>query len=212
MNYKAFIFSPFQENTYVLYDDSKECVIVDPGNFYPQENQTLDAFITENSLKPVYIIQTHNHLDHLFGTYYVSSKYQIPLACHAEEIFWIENFKKTCTGYGLDIESQPPQPKMLLTDGMVFAFGNTQLKVIHVPGHSAGGVAFYNAADGLLFCGDILFNDSIGRTDLPGGNYEQLIEGIKTKLIVLPDETKVFSGHGPATTIGKEKKNNPFLR
>ncbi|MFA6401764.1 MAG: MBL fold metallo-hydrolase [Salinivirgaceae bacterium] len=212
MNYKTFIFSPFQENTYLLYDDSKECVIVDPGNFYPQENQTLDAFITENNLKPVYIIQTHNHLDHLFGTQYLADKYQIPLACHADEVFWIENFKKTCAGYGLAIETQPPLPSTFLTDGMVFIFGNTQLKVIHVPGHSAGGVAFYNAVDGLLFCGDILFNDSIGRADLPGGDYDQLIDGIKTKLLVLPEETKVFSGHGPATTIGKEKKSNPFLR
>ncbi|OFX61355.1 MAG: hypothetical protein A2W84_11105 [Bacteroidetes bacterium GWC2_40_13] len=211
MNYKSFTFSPFQENTYVLYDETGACVVVDPGNFYPHENQVLDEFFQQNHLKPVYIIQTHNHLDHLFGAHYLAEKYQLPLACHADEVAWIDNYKATCAGYGLNIQSQPPQPSLLLADGMEFRFGNTTLKIITVPGHSAGGLAFYFQPDGLLFCGDILFNGSIGRTDLPGGNYEQLITGITKKLLVLPDETRVFSGHGPSTTIGNEKANNPFL-
>ncbi len=211
MQYRTFIFSPFQENTYLLYDETKACVIVDPGNFSPNENEQLDAFIENNQLKPEYIIQTHNHLDHLFGAYYVAQKYKIPLACHADEIPWIKNFKATCAGYGLNMETEPPMPQHQFIDGELFKFGSTELHVIFVPGHSAGGLAFYNKASGLLFCGDILFENSIGRTDLPGGNYNLLIKGIKEKILTLPDETRVFSGHGPSTTIGKEKMNNPFL-
>lgn len=212
MKYQTFIFSPFQENTYVLYDDTKACVIVDPGNFSPDEDEQLEMFIFKNELKPEYIIQTHNHLDHLFGARNVAEKYQIPLACHADDVEWIQHFKATCAGYGLEMDENPPMPARFLTHGEIFTFGDSQLEVIHVPGHSAGGVAFYNQADGLLFCGDILFQNSIGRTDLPGGSHEQLISGIKEKLWVLPDETQVFSGHGPSTTIGVEKITNPFLK
>jgi glyoxylase-like metal-dependent hydrolase (beta-lactamase superfamily II) len=196
----------------VLYDESKECVIVDPGNFSPNEDEQLETFIFKNDLKPVYIIQTHNHLDHLFGAKHVAEKYQIPLACHADEVDWIKRFKATCAGYGLDMDDEPPMPDKLFAHGDVFEFGNSTLQIIHVPGHSAGGVAFYYKPNGLLFCGDILFENSIGRSDLPGGNHNLLIQGIKEKLFVLPDETKVLSGHGPSTTIGIEKMTNPFLR
>lgn len=211
MEFKLFVFSPFQENTYVLYDKTGECVVVDPGNFYPHENQALDTFFEQNQLKPIYIIQTHNHLDHLFGAYYLSEKYQVPLACHVNEIPWIQNFKEVCAGYGLQVSNVPPQPTLLLADGDTFTFGSSVLQVIAVLGHSAGGVAFYFEPKNWLFCGDILFNGSIGRTDLPGGSYEQLITGITKKLLVLPDETRVFSGHGPETTIGNEKRTNPYL-
>lgn len=211
MNYKTFIFSPFQENTYVLFDDSKECIVIDAGNFFPNENEQLDQFFKENDLKFTHILNTHNHLDHIFGSRYLVDKYQVKVACNEAELPWIDNFKATCEGYGLNIDKDAPKPELLLSDGDTFKFGNTELKVILVPGHSAGGLAFYNQADGLLFCGDILFNGSIGRTDLPGGNHELLLAGIKEKLFILPDETVVFSGHGPTTTIGDEKKNNPFF-
>ncbi len=211
MKFKNFIFSPFQENTYVLYDETGECVVVDPGNLLPNENEQLDLFFKENSLKLVHIINTHNHLDHIFGTKYLVDKYKVDIACHKEELFWIDKFKDTCNGYGLNIDYDAPKPKKLIADNDIFTFGNTKLKVIHVPGHSAGSVAFYNEYNGMLFCGDILFQGSIGRHDLPGGNYQQLITGIQQKLFVLPDKTRVFSGHGPETSIGEEKRTNPFF-
>lgn len=212
MHYKNFIFSPFQENTFVLYDDTKQAIIIDPGNFFPNENTQLDAFITQNGLKVSHILNTHNHLDHIFGVKHIMDTYKVELTCHKLEVFWVERFRETCSGYGLQMDYDLPVPTNFVADGDAFIFGDTRLEVIHVPGHSAGGVAFYHAHQGLLFCGDILFQGSIGRTDLPGGNYEQLISGIKQKLFILPDDTIVFSGHGPNTTIGAEKATNPFLR
>jgi glyoxylase-like metal-dependent hydrolase (beta-lactamase superfamily II) len=212
MNYKTFIFSPFQENTYVLFDESGECIVVDPGNFSSNENIQLDNFLKENKLTLKAIVNTHNHLDHIFGLKYLVDTYAVDFICHKEEVAWIDNFRATCNNYGLNVDYDPPQPTKLIEDGDIFKFGNTELQVILVPGHSAGGVALYNKKAGLLFCGDILFDGSIGRTDLPGGNYEQLISGIKKKLFVLPDDTEVFSGHGEKTSIGKEKRTNPFLK
>ncbi len=212
MQYESFVFSPFQENTYVLYDDSKECVVVDAGNFFPAENQKLDQFFIDNDLKLVHIINTHNHLDHVFGSRYLVDKYKVKVASHEADLFWIDRFMQSAEGYGLDIKEGAPKPEIILNEGDLFKFGNTELEIIHVPGHSPGGIAFYKKDQGLLFCGDILFKESIGRTDLPQGNHEDLINGIKEKLFILPDETQVFSGHGPITTIGYEKQNNPFLR
>ncbi len=212
MQYKNFTFSPFGENTFVLYDETNEAVIIDPGNFHPNENELLDEFIEEHNLKPVQILATHNHLDHLFGAKYVADKYSIGLACHKDDLFWINEFMNTAKRYGLEEAQNPPQPEKYFQHGDIFKFGNTELEIIHVPGHSQGGVAFYYKPSGLLFCGDILFQGSVGRSDFPGGNHEQLIGGIKEKLLTLPDPTIVFSGHGPSSTIGAEKRNNPFLR
>lgn len=212
MKFKTFVFSPFQENTYALYDETGQCVIVDPGNFFPNENEELDDFFDENNLKLVHIINTHNHLDHIFGTRYLVDKYSVEIACHQKELAWIDRFKTTCEGYGLNIDFDAPKPKKIIDDGDIFTFGNTVLEAIHVPGHSAGSIVFYNKKDGLLFCGDVLFQGSIGRSDLPGGNHNQLISGIREKLFILPNETKVFSGHGGETSIGEEKKSNPFLQ
>lgn len=212
MQYQTFVFSPFQENTFVLFDDSKECVVVDAGNFYPAENQKLDQFFIDNDLKLVHIINTHNHLDHVFGSRYLVDKYNVKVASHEADLFWIDRFMQTAEGYGLDISEGAPKPELLLNEGDLFKFGNTELEIIHVPGHSPGGIAFYKKDQGLLFCGDILFQGSIGRTDLPQGNHEDLIRGIKEKLFILPDETQVFTGHGPTTTIGYEKQHNPFLK
>ena len=211
MKYKTFIFSPFQENTYVLYDKTGECIVIDPGNFSSEENSQLDSFFKDNNLKLVAVINTHNHLDHIFGLKYLVDTYKVDFICHENEIPWINNFKTSCINYGLDINYDPPKPTKLIDDGDIYKFGNSELKVILVPGHSAGGVAFYNENEGLLFCGDILFQGSIGRTDLPGGNHNQLITGIQEKLLIVPDKTKVFSGHGSTTTIGEEKISNPFL-
>lgn len=212
MQYKTFAFSPFQENTYVLYDETRECVVIDPGNFFPNEHEQLDNFFKDKDLNFSKIITTHNHLDHIFGASYLVENHSVKFGCHKNELPYVENFLNTCKGYGLNIEKDAPHPDFYFEDGEILTFGNTELKVILVPGHSAGGVAFYNEKEALLFCGDILFNGSIGRTDLPGGNHEQLISGIKEKLFVLPDETLVLSGHGPNTSIGAEKKSNPFLQ
>ncbi len=212
MQFKTFVFSPFQENTFVLYDETKECIIVDAGNFNESENEQLDAFIKENELKVVELVNTHNHLDHVFGARYVVDTYGVKGACHPDDLYWIDNFTTAAEGYGLQIEKEAPKPEVMLNHGDVFKFGNAELEIIHVPGHSPGGIALYNKKEGLLFCGDILFHGSIGRTDLPGGNHDDLINGIKEKLFVLPIETRVFCGHGPETTIGYEKASNPFLR
>ncbi len=212
MQFKTFVFSPFQENTFVLYDETKECIIVDAGNFSENENEQLDAFIKDKELKVVQLVNTHNHLDHVFGARYVVDNYDVKGACHPDDLYWIDNFATAAEDYGLQIEKEAPKPEVMLNHGDVFKFGNTELEIIHVPGHSPGGIALYNKKEGLLFAGDILFHGSIGRTDLPRGNHDDLINGIKEKLFVLPTETRVFCGHGPETTIGYEKASNPFLR
>lgn len=212
MKFKTFIFNPFQENTYVLYDETNSCVVVDAGNIYPNENKMLDDFFTDNNLTPTHLINTHNHLDHIFGTRYLSDTYNMKLASHPDDLFWIDSFLTTAQTYGMPVEKDAPTPEIMLNDGDVFTFGNTSLKIIHLPGHSPGGIAFYNEKQNLLFAGDSLFYGSIGRTDLPGGDYNSLINAIKEKLFVLPNDTKVLCGHGNSTTIGYEKENNPFLR
>ncbi|MDA3891976.1 MAG: MBL fold metallo-hydrolase [Salinivirgaceae bacterium] len=211
MQYKTFIFSPFQENAYLLYDETRECIVVDPGNFSSEENAQLDSFIKENNLILKAVVNTHNHLDHIFGLKYLIDTYKVDFVCDEKEIPYIDNFKASCQAYGLNIDYDPPQPTKLIKHADIYKFGNTEIEIISVPGHSAGGVALYNKKEGLLFCGDILFNNSIGRTDLPGGNHELLLSGIKERLFTLPEETEVFSGHGPKTTIGNEKWSNPFF-
>jgi glyoxylase-like metal-dependent hydrolase (beta-lactamase superfamily II) len=212
MQYKTFVFSPFQENTIVVWDETNQCIIIDAGNFFPNENEQLVSFIEENNLQPQFIVNTHNHLDHIFGTHFLVEKYNIKVACHPEDLFWIDKFKATCEGYGLPSDKEAPRPEIMLNDRDVVEFGNTKLKVIHVPGHSPGGIALYCEQAGVLIAGDILFNGSVGRSDLPGGNHDQLIDGILQKLMVLPEETTVICGHGNETTVGLEKDSNPFLR
>jgi len=211
MNFKSFIFSPFQVNTYLLYDETKECIIIDPANFFDNENSEIDNFISENGLKLTKIITTHNHLDHIFGVKYLFDKYNPEFLCHKNEVYWLDNFRSTCEGYGITVDYDAPAATGFIDDGEIITFGNSKLRAILVPGHSAGGLAFYNKTDNLLFCGDIIFQGSIGRTDLPGGNFEQLISGIKQNLFTLPDATIVYPGHGLKTTIGDEKKSNPFF-
>lgn len=211
MNFKTFEFSPFHENTYIVYDETKECVIIDPGNFNEKENNILDNFLKENHLKLVGILNTHNHLDHIFGANYLVNKYNVSMACHEKELEWIGMFEATCKRYGLKINSTPPTPKNILSDGDVFKFGNTKLDIIHMPGHSAGSLVFHNIKDKIIISGDVIFKNSIGRTDLPGGNYNELIINIKNKLFSLSEDTLILPGHDVRTTIGEEKNNNPFF-
>ena len=203
--------NPWQVNTIILSDETNECVIIDPGCFNSEEQQQLSGFISKNNLKPVRLLHTHLHLDHVFGTRYITEKYGIRPEAHPGDEFFIGITKDYASQFGVTLEQNPPAPGNYLNEGDTVSFGNTTLKVIHVPGHSPGGIAFYNENDGVLIAGDVLFRESIGRTDLPGGDYDTLIANIKNKLLSLPPETVVYPGHGPSTTIGFEKENNPFL-
>ncbi len=211
MKIKQFIFNPVQVNTYIAYDETKECVIIDAGCFFPEEEKALNDFIAKENLKPARLLNTHGHFDHIFGVNYVQKTYHITHEGHPADNVWIEQMPARAAMFGFtDIASINPFPKPL-AGGDVITFGNSRLDVLHIPGHSAGSLVFYNAANRILFAGDVLFRGSIGRTDLPQGNYGTLIRNIQQKLLTLPPETVVYSGHGESTTIGWEKENNPYF-
>jgi hydroxyacylglutathione hydrolase len=207
---KTFAFNPFQVNTFVVYDDSNECLIIDAACYEEKEFQQLFDFIAENSLKPVALLNTHGHVDHLTGTRRVCEKYGIGLFMHKDDQFLLENAVAQGRTFGFSIET-PPSPQSWLKDGEKFRFGKSEITAWHAPGHSAGSLIFYSLDAKFLITGDVLFDGSIGRTDLPGGDYAQLINSIKTKILVLPRDTRVFPGHGPETSVGKEADFNPFL-
>lgn len=210
MQIKKFTFNPVQENTFIVYDETNECVIIDAGCYFENERQELDRFITENQLNPVHLINTHCHFDHIMGVTHCRDKYQINFVTHADEESLVEEAVEHGDLFGIPMEPVDP-PDALFQEGDQINFGNSYLQVIEAPGHSPGGVVFYNPEQKILIAGDVLFYGSIGRTDLPGGSFDRLVSNIKTKLLTLPEETVVYCGHGPETTIGFEKKNNPFL-
>ncbi len=207
---KKFVFNPISVNALILWDETRECVIIDPACSSAPEEQLLKDFILSNDLKPVRLLNTHGHFDHLMGNGFVEKKWGLKAAIHQEDNFLIENAQSTAIIFGMQIP-KPPTAGSFISEGEVIRFGNSELKVIHVPGHSPGSVAFYSEQEKLLIAGDILFYGSVGRTDLPRGNHQQLISGIKSKLMVLDEETEVYCGHGPETTIGNEKWSNPYL-
>jgi len=206
-----FTFNPIQENTYVLYAENGDCCIIDPGCYFDEERNELVRFIQSKNLKPVYLLNTHCHLDHVFGNKFVSDTWQLPLYLHETEKMVLSFAPKSADMYGLPFENYNGEMKWL-NPGDIIKIGDNELKVLFTPGHSPGSVSFYNEKDGYVISGDVLFSGSIGRTDLPGGDYDQLEHSIKTELYILPDETKVYSGHGGGTSIGFEKRNNPFVR
>lgn len=206
----CFTFNPFQENTYVLYDESRECVIIDPGCSTPEEEQKLARFIGENRLKPVKLINTHCHIDHVFGNHYVKDRFQVPIYMHRGELPVLEAALQYGAMMGVKL-TPPPPPDYFLDNDATIGFGNTELSILYTPGHSPASVSFYNATDGYVIAGDVLFQGSIGRTDLPGGSFDVLEDSIRTQLYTLPDSTIVYCGHGPQTTIGQEKRSNPFV-
>ena len=210
MEYKQFVFNPIQENTYVVYDETGEAAIIDAGNFSERENAALADFVSGKDLTVKAVLCTHCHWDHIFGLDWVAQQYKPEIYCHAEDLPWIENFSHICMSYGFG-ERAVAYPTQFYTTGETISFGHTQLKVLHTPGHSQGGVALYCKADNVLFSGDTLFFGSIGRADLPGGDEQQLINSINNQLLALPDETTVLPGHGIGTTIGYERTNNPYL-
>ncbi|MBN1597940.1 MAG: MBL fold metallo-hydrolase [Bacteroidales bacterium] len=210
INIKSFIFNDFQENTFILSDETKECIIIDPGMSSSTEEEIIDNYIKENKLKPVAMINTHCHVDHILGCNIVKRKYSLPFYTHEEEIPLLEHAPEMGSIFGIEMES-PPIPDKFLKNNDVFIFGNSEIIIYHVPGHSPGSLAFHNIPGEFVITGDVLFNGSIGRTDLPGGDYNTLLNSIRNKLMVLPRQTTAFPGHGDSTTIGKEYDTNPFL-
>ncbi|AKQ44390.1 metallo-beta-lactamase [Rufibacter radiotolerans] len=208
---ESFTFNPFSENTYVLYDDTKECVVIDPGCSNKTEQQELQDFIKTNELKVVRLLNTHCHIDHVLGNKFVADTYGVPLEIHEDDLPVLRSVPTYSVAYGFP-QYQEILPEKFLKEGEDVAFGNTRLQVLLTPGHAPGHVVFYHAESQNVVGGDVLFQRSIGRTDLPGGDYDTLIQSIKTKLFILPDEVTVHPGHGPSTTIGEEKASNPFLR
>jgi len=210
MQIRNFVFNPFQENTYLVYDDSKEAVIIDPGCFSAKEQSMLVEFIEENGLKPVRLLNTHCHIDHILGNQFISQKYNLKVEAHMADEFLAIGAKSHGSNYGIQIE-ETPKIEIFLDEKDHIKFGNSILNIAHVPGHSPGSIVFYSQKDAFMVVGDVLFEGSIGRSDLPGGNYNQLITNIKGKLFPLGDNMKVYPGHGPSTTIGEERLSNPFL-
>ena len=207
---KTFTFNPFQVNTYVLYDESGQCVIIDPACYEDTEKKILAEFIMKEKLEPLFVLNTHGHVDHILGNNFITKEFNIPLKTHNDSLYFIEKGKEYAQVFGFEIQDQV-KPEEFLEDGGVINYGNQQLKLIYTPGHADGSLCFYHQEDGLLFCGDVLFKAGMGRTDLPTGDYDKLIKNIKEKLMVLPEDVIVYPGHGPETTIGEEKYNNPFI-
>ena len=211
MKIHTLVFSPFQVNTYIISDPSGECVIIDPACYFPEEQKRLTDYISSEGLIPVRFVLTHCHLDHVFGSAFVQNTYNLDPIAHRDEVSNNNNATHAAQLYG--VEMKEPAPIIAFVDeNTTIRFGNSELKIFHIPGHTAGSLVYYNEEDQFAIVGDVLFDGSIGRTDLPGGNFDALISGIKEKLFKLHNNTKVYPGHGLPTTIGKEKSSNPFLR
>jgi hydroxyacylglutathione hydrolase len=207
---KSFVFSPIQENTYLLYNEFNDCAIIDPGCYFPEEKDELKAFITQSGLKPRMLLNTHCHLDHVFGNKFIAETYDLTLRLHQKEKTLLDYAPTSGLMYDMPFDNYKGE-YIWLKEGDKVNLGEEELLVIEAPGHSPGHICFYCAKQHFIISGDVLFNRSIGRTDLPGGNHQQLLKNIREKLFVLPGETVVYSGHGPVTTIAEEKKYNPFL-
>lgn len=207
---KKFTFNPFQENTYLLFDQHGNTIVVDPGCMDHFEQQILSNFIEDNGLVPIKLFNTHAHIDHILGNKYVIDKYNIELYLYSSSFDMFQLAKDSAKLYGIPYD-ESPKAKYFFKEKDIFKLGDEDLEVIFVPGHAPDHVVFFNRKQGWLIGGDTLFKRSIGRTDLPGGNHQQLIDNIKEKLLILPDSTFVYSGHGDETSIGEERKLNPFL-
>ena len=208
---KKFTFNPFMENTYVIYDSSKECVVVDPGCYYEEEENILVDFINEKGLNPVKLLHTHSHLDHVFGAGYVAEKYSLDLWIHSDDEQTLNAFNLSANMYGIPVRKSPPEKYNFFDLEKGIDFGHSHLDIRFVPGHAPGHVVFISEDSNFVINGDCLFDGSIGRTDLPGGDHDTLIKCIKEELLSLSDDCLVYCGHGGETSIGKEKRTNPFL-
>ncbi len=207
---KIFVFNPIQENTFVLSDETGSCIIIDAGCYTQAEKKMLEFYITSNNLKPKKLIMTHCHFDHVMGSSFVYKTYNTSVEAHQMDIPLLSNAHSHGLLHGLDVE-EPAVVNEFLDEDKDVRFGNSILKIFHVPGHSPGSIAFYCKEQNFVIVGDVLFRGSIGRTDLPGASYDQLMKSIFTKLMTLPPQTEVYPGHGPSTTIHEEALSNPFL-
>jgi len=211
MTIRKFTFNAFQENTFILSDDTNECIIFDPGCSTPVEEAELKSYIEETELKPVRLINTHCHIDHVLGNKFISDTWDLPLEAHAGEVPVLESGKQVSQMYGIAYTPSPPIAKYIEA-GDEIHFGDSVLQTFFTPGHSPASLSFFHTESKNLIAGDVLFYGSIGRTDLPGGNFDTLIKSIKEQLFPLGDDVIVHPGHGPSTSIGFEKENNPFLQ
>lgn len=205
---QTFTFNPFQENGSVVYNDNKDAVLIDPGCLTRGEQNELVAFIESKELNVHAVLNTHCHIDHILGNAFCVDKYGVELWAHKEELFTLGLADRSAAMYGIDGYVPSPEPTRFVEDHELLTFGELQFKVIFGPGHAVGHVAFYNAANKTLIGGDILFRGSFGRVDLPGGSMDILKETIHNRMFTLPEDTVVYPGHGPTTTIGEEKRTN----
>lgn len=213
MKVARFEFSLFGINTYVVYDpESRECAIIDPGMIEEREREALDNFIARENLRVTHLINTHMHIDHAIGDTYVGKKYGVPVEAHPADEVLGQRLDQQAQMFGMSEQAEGISISSYLSDGDRIVIGKGELEVLHVPGHSPGSVVLYDRDGGFIIAGDVLFQGSIGRTDLPGGSMTELLSGIRSKLLTLPDDTIVFPGHGPSTSIGKERGSNFYLK
>lgn len=203
-------FNPFQENTYIISDDSRECVIIDPGCYSREEQQILKDYVDQHQLKPVRLLNTHCHIDHVLGNYFVAKEWGLELGMHKADLPTLEAIPTYSAIYGFEGYQQSPDPAYFIEEGDEITFGNSKLEVIFAPGHAPGHIVFYSIDDDFVINGDVLFQGSFGRVDLPGGDFNTLKKSILEKMFNLPETMKVYTGHGGETTIGQEKATNPI--
>jgi hydroxyacylglutathione hydrolase len=208
---KTFSFNPFQVNCYLIYNESGKCIIVDASCYEESEKEELSSFMESKNLTPVMLLNTHGHVDHIPGNFHFSGQYSIPIAMHKDDLFLIENAVEHGSFFGFEI-SKPPEPTIFPIHGDTISLGSKKLEVRHAPGHSPGSVLYYSPDDKFVITGDVIFSGSIGRTDLPGGDYDVLMNSIRKQILTLPDDTVIYPGHGPYTTVKAEKLRNPFLK
>lgn len=207
---QRFPYNDFQVNTYIVYDETKKCIIIDPGMYYENERNEFTDFISTNGLKPVMLAITHAHIDHIISNDFIAKEYKIKLIAHKECSDFLTHAKEYGRNFGIEINEVKPID-VFIDEESKLKFGHSELQILYTPGHANGSICFYAKDAGFVITGDVLFFQSIGRTDLPTGNYDLIQESIWGKLFTLPDETTVYPGHGPETTIGYEKLHNPFV-
>ena len=210
MKITTFVFNPFQVNTYLLFDSSGECIIIDAGCYFEKEYENIYEFISSQKLKPVKLINTHAHIDHILGIPKIAATFNLSPSFHKNESYLFSDAVGQGKIFGLYTDPMPAINNFL-EEGINIKFGNSELEILHVPGHTPGSVIFVNKKEKIIITGDTLFKGSVGRTDLPGGNFNILMNSIKYKILLFEDDFKIYPGHGPSSTIGEEKHFNPFL-
>lgn len=211
MKIARLIFNPIQENTYIIWDDTLEAAVIDAGNMNERENEVLAKFIADNGLKPKYALNTHGHFDHLLGVDFLREKYGAQLAMSSKDEFLLKGASVSAELFGVKADALPEAIDIDLEGKESIKFGNTELKIIPTPGHTPGHVAFFEPESKVLFTGDTLFRESIGRTDLPGGDYSWIMRSIIENILPLGDDVKIYPGHGDTSDLGHESMYNPFV-